>query len=101
MSERCDGCQHWLKDGEDWEAAATGFGTCKAVIARWKIQDAVVPMTAADLSVADDGESYLQKRKVALQKARAYVQDGSEYYAELITGPDFFCALYASKDAAP
>jgi hypothetical protein len=85
---RCDKCKHWAsQDGFDWEAHAVGFGWCKAVRERWVIADEA---TAERI----DGKA---ARQEALKASRAYVQDGSEYRAELITGPDFFCALFENQ----
>jgi hypothetical protein len=91
---RCDLCKHWKKDSEEWEANAVGFGECLGVRERWTIQD------EASEGVEWDGEeegAYMKRRREALKSARAYVQDGSEYHAELMTAPDFFCALYLPR----
>lgn len=90
---RCDGCQHWKKAEEDWEAQAIGFGLCVAVKARWKITD----KATIGMEWDDEGSLFAKLRKDALRESRAYVQDGSEYRAELLTAPNFFCALYKSK----
>jgi hypothetical protein len=94
MSEapRCDKCRHWGvdDDGYDWEAKAVGFHICKAVRERWEITDEASPKRA---------EEFQQVRQDALRASRAYVQDGSEYVAQLITGPNFFCALFAPSGA--
>ncbi len=89
---RCDECRHWATEEWlqwDWEANGIGFRQCMAVRERWKIQDAVCDQRS--------GDEHIEMRKQALKATRAYVQDGSEYHAELITGPDFFCALWAAR----
>lgn len=95
---RCDGCKFWKKatdDGcGDWSAAAISFGECQAVRERWVIQDDA--SAGLEWSGDDDG-AYTKARRDALRAARAYVQDGSQYYAELMTGGDFFCALFVAK----
>lgn len=89
---RCDKCRHWRSaDEHDWTSAAVGFRVCDAVRARWKIED--------DAS-EKRSQSFQEIRQNALKASRAYVQDGSEYYAELVTGPDFFCALFEEGSAA-
>ncbi len=89
---RCDQCKHWeSSDGKDWTANEAGFRRCLAVRERWTIQDEA----SQGLSYGGGGGSnYASTRKNALIAARAYVQDGSEYFAELLTAPDFFCALF-------
>ncbi len=90
---RCDECRYWVKgDRQDWESSAVGFGWCSAVRERWKITDGI------RWGGGDEAwEGYVTAKNAALTAARAYVQDGSEYRAELITGPDFFCALWAAQ----
>ena len=99
---RCDQCKHWFVETRrgysEWEAKAVGFGECKAVRQRWTIQDDA----SRDLDRwADDAaeDRWTEARRNALKAARAYVQDGSEYRAELYTAPDFFCALYEPTEA--
>lgn len=92
---RCDGCKFWgLKPGNpSWEAGRAGFGQCAAVRERWEIMDEASSSYAGDTEAEED--KFSEMRVEALRKARAYVQDGSEYRAELFTAPDFFCALFA------
>jgi hypothetical protein len=92
---RCDGCQHWKKESEneEWEAKEAGFGECLAVRERWRITDEVSPKPY-EADSDEDENSFVAMRTSALQAARAYVQDGSQYRAELFTAPDFFCALF-------
>ena len=92
----CSDCKHWgLKEDGGWDAEAVGFKPCAAVRERWTIQD-----EAADRSKTwgDDSDRWIEHRKEALKASRAYVQDGSEYHAQLVTGPDFFCALHEVKE---
>lgn len=90
---RCDQCKHWKSgsDNEQWEARSAGFGECLGVRERWKIMDEASECIEWD--DAEDGK-FQSTRIQALKSHRAYVQDGSEYHAELFTAPDFFCALY-------
>jgi hypothetical protein len=96
---RCDRCKHWdTKDAEvGWEAETVGFRECQAVRERWRIQDEA----NGDKHYPGDDEeaekAWATRRIEALRNSRAYVQDGSEYRAELVTGPDFFCALFEPK----
>jgi len=91
---RCDQCEHWKRDPEDWEAESVGFRLCTAVRPRWRIEDEAAAAVRQSGSAEDD---WRRANREALQSARAYVQDGSEYRAELLTGPDFFCALFKQK----
>lgn len=96
---RCDQCEHW-KDRIDWEASAVGFRLCGAVRPRWVIQDEVPVAYSPGIE-----SPYITSRREALAGARAYVQDSSGYRAELMTGPDFGCVLFApasgTKSKAP
>jgi hypothetical protein len=102
---RCDECRHWRKEGtEDWEAEAVGFGWCIAVRPRWHIQDEATKGIECEPDPefedwnpdsAPSPQSYEGRQRAALAAAKAYVQDGSQYRAELYTAPDFFCALFA------
>ena len=98
---RCDECKHWQLTAEDWEADEIGFGICRAVRQRWTITDEATEILLLDKENNDvdqyHDEEFVQARRNALRSAKAYVQDGSQYKAELITGPDFFCALHTSK----
>jgi hypothetical protein len=92
---RCDQCRHWNEqDKHDWEAAGVGFGECKRIRERWVITDKATKGIEWD---SKDTSPYVTKRREALLAARAYVQDGSEYRAELFTRPDFFCALFEPR----
>jgi hypothetical protein len=93
---KCEACKHWKKgsDNEEWEAAGAGFGECEGVRERWVIQDEASEGVERD---SDEEGEFATKRREALKAARAYVQDGSQYHAELFTAPDFFCALFAAR----
>src|SRR3712207_2378321 len=94
---RCDECKHWKRDSdnEEWEAKAAGFNECVAVRERWRITDeATKGLAYGNLEGDEPDHPYVAARFNALKAARAYVQDGSEYRAELFTAPDFFCALF-------
>jgi hypothetical protein len=90
---RCDQCQHWSDASKEWEADSVGFRKCLSVKARWNIQDKASDGIEWD---SNDESYYIRARTDALKQARAYVQDGSEYRADLFTAPDFFCALFSA-----
>lgn len=94
---RCDRCKHWKRDSdnEEWEAKVAGFNECVAVRERWRITDeASGRLPYGDLDEDGPEHPFVKARIAAIKAARAYVQDGSEYRAELFTAPDFFCALF-------
>ena len=76
-----------MLDNEEWEAKSAGFGECLGVRERWRIEDEA--SQGIEWDDAEDG-AFQTRRRDALRNARAYVQDGSEYRAELFTAPDFF-----------
>lgn len=90
----CSTCRFWSENEHDWTANSVGFRTCKAVRERWDIQDEA----SRGLEWDGEGSAYEKARADALRAARAYVQDGSEYRADLVTGPDFFCALHEIQE---
>ncbi len=93
---RCDQCKHWDTEEiePEWDAEAIGFHKCRAMRERWRIQD------EASGKLDYESKDYSKVRNDALKSARAYVQDGSQYMAELVTGPDFFCAFFAALSNA-
>src|SRR5690606_18749412 len=93
---RCDRCRHWGDSEPSWEEGRAGVKTCVAVMMLEKIEDSV----SATVDKYDDTDSWLAAQADAIKKARAYVKDGSGYYAALVTGPDFFCALFQEKPDA-
>ena len=95
---RCDSCKHWhTKEVQpEWDAEAIGFHKCKAVRERWDIQDKA--SEGLDWDASQEDGKWSKVRNDALKASRAYVQDGSQYIADLVTGPDFFCALHELKE---
>lgn len=98
---RCDQCQFWAKEEYDgWEARDIGFRACEAVEERWNIADRAhegVPYPQWDHADEQSAKAWADKRSAALKDSRAFVEDGSDYHAVLVTGPDFFCALFKQK----
>lgn len=106
---RCDRCRHWVDDEDDWQAGRIGFKRCMAVRPRWKIEtDAnegreypcrpksepfLSPIPAERQARID---AWQAREDQAIAQERSYVIDGSEYRAELWTGPDFFCAKFTA-----
>lgn len=88
---RCDKCKFWQYPTEAWETIQAGIGVCGGVRERWDIAD--------EASGNRHNNDFTKVRCDALRAARAFVEDGSEYHAALVTAPDFFCALFAEKAA--
>ena len=96
---RCDQCEFWGESADTWETGEIGFKRCNAVKMRWVIADGAHagekhPNLMAD---AEGAKKWAAERSEALRTARAFVEDSSEYYAALFTGPDFGCALFKQK----
>ena len=92
MSATCDTCKFWGdgNDDQDWTASGVGFKRCQAIRERWELQD----KASKGLEWDGEGSAYDTARADVLRSAKAYVQDGSEYRADLLTGPDFGCVLH-------
>ena len=78
--ERCKTCKHWEKPESDY-GEVPGTGKCKAVVQFWN---------------ATKWNDDYDKRSLKPEYAGrlAFVQDGSDYYAELKTLPDFGCVQH-------
>ncbi len=79
MTTNCLTCLNW-----DSEYTKLGLGECKAVLQLWD-------STEWD----DDGFSIVLTESA--KDAMAFVQDGSDYRANLYTKPDFYCAQFIEK----
>ena len=82
--ERCETCQHWQRN-EHETGSEFGLGRCKAAPMFWDATDW-------------DEEC----NRVLIQKyagTKAFVQDGSDYSAKLLTKPDFGCVMHVSANA--
>lgn len=93
---RCDQCRFWeMPKHPAWEDDDVGFRPCKRILPRWNIADDA----SSGLEWDSEPESkYIKVRREALLASRAYVVDGSQYTAALITGPDFGCALFEKSE---
>ena len=100
---RCDQCRFWEEDtpansiNRDWQANSIGFRACLAIKARWNITDSITGDPAIE-NLKERVADASRRSNAALIAARAYVQDGSEYRAEILTSPDFYCALFQDKN---
>lgn len=97
---RCDQCKFWGEKADTWETGEIGFRRCDALKERWKIADGAhdgVKFPQFDASNEQSRKQWARERSDALKASRAFVEDGSEYHAALLTGPDFFCAFFKQK----
>ena len=78
--KRCETCKHWDRPKSDY-GEVPGTGKCKAVVQFWK--------------ATEWNEDYDRRTlKPEFSNRLAFVQDGSDYYAELKTLPGFGCAQH-------
>jgi hypothetical protein len=108
---RCDTCKHWTPH-DIWQAPAGGLRKCAAVRELWDVQDEVpekIKEGRDDARDAADGlhqtpdekvkaDEYAAACEAVFSKAKAVVNDGSQYMAELLTRPDFGCVLHAPNE---
>jgi hypothetical protein len=90
---RCDHCQHWTPGGEpDSYRQYEGIGHCDKPIMLWDATEWVE-------REGDDGHDYYRVKTEAAGDTKMFVQDGSDYRANLFTASDFFCAHFVEKAA--
>lgn len=80
--ENCGSCKYWKKP-ENGYGEIPGTGKCTRVVQYW---------SAAQWS--DDADCEHRTLRPEYQGKLAFVQDGSDYYAELKTFADFGCVQY-------
>ncbi len=88
LKMRCDTCQFWDPKNTDavFDTDGLDLGRCDKAMQLWD---------ASEWSYDDDGERVLRTAKDAGQMM--FVQDGSDYRADLYTKPGFFCAHFTAK----
>lgn len=92
--KRCDGCKHWVEPGKRTDfrspvsADHASYGTEEYKQAR-RAQE------RADMLLGQCKGVPFFPTVSELPNPHAAVIDGSEYYAELFTAADFYCALFA------
>ena len=77
----CKTCKHWQKRNEYETGHSQGFGKCAAAL-----------MLLDCTEWRDDVDERVFKKEYEGHKA--FVQDGSDYRADLLTMPDFGCVLH-------
>ena len=79
----CETCKHW-RAPETPHDEIPGVGVCTAVVQFW------------DATEWEDGPPYGRKLLPEYATKLAFVQDGSDYRAELKTFPTFGCVQHES-----
>jgi len=85
----CEACAHW-QEPHDHDVERAGMKRCAAVRPMWEVME-----EATDKDEYESGEAFMNAQADALRNARAVVNDGSSYQADLYTRPDFGCVLFA------
>lgn len=80
---KCETCQWWEFDDDEYSNyASTGAGRCLKI-----------PMFWNSTEWSKDGE-----RRELKSDSLAFAQDGSDYYAFLLTLPIFGCIMHTPKE---
>lgn len=98
---RCDGCAFWVEDNSDWRGSSFGFRKCSVIIHFDKLEDAAEEAWRKENPslCGDDASEDLMvaATDVIIKATKAYTIDGSNYVAELWTGPDFGCVKWEAQ----
>lgn len=90
----CETCAHW-QPLEEWDVKAGGLRRCVGVRQRWDVEDEIPEeIRASKYDGAPLDAAYQSAAEAVFAEARAVVQDGSQYSAQLLTRPDFGCVLW-------
>lgn len=81
----CNTCKHWGSDRDLQEVP--GVRSCTAVPMYWEVTD-----------WGDKSNDYKRTLKPEYANTKAFVQDGSDYSATLLTLPDFGCVMHQPKE---
>lgn len=90
---RCKDCKHWREGTTDTRESVRilGAGRCARVGQFWDSTEWERIPSKRDFGK----DTYARKRKRTTDLA--FVQDGSDYRADLITLPDFGCVMFESN----
>lgn len=100
--QRCETCKHWLNT-DAWDVKSAGLKRCNAVRPKWKVEDDIPEEVSREGKWSYEGDegplalAWQAATLKAFSAARAVVNDGSQYIAELLTRPDFGCVLHEDK----
>ena len=83
--ERCKTCKHWKPENPQEQGSLLGGGECKKAPQVWDVADRV--------EATDEWTTNYQLRPEHAA-VLAVVEDGSAYYARLVTMADFGCVQH-------
>lgn len=86
MDGRCVNCKFWGKADEYETGHSQGLGRCEYMPMLWN---------ATEWRENEEGRVFKDRYKDTL----AFVQDGSDYSANLYTRPDFGCVAYLKTES--
>ena len=84
----CKNCKHWESSPETNLPKNLDLGKCRRVKMFWDCTE-----------WGDECDDFQRLVKPCCAGEKAFVQDGSDYKAELITAPDFGCVQFESHNA--
>lgn len=95
---RCATCKHWI-EGDAWDAESSGVKRCSRIEPMWIVEGKAPAQLDGKYHWEDPvlDAKYVAAIDAAFNEAKAVVQDGSSYRAELLTRPDFGCVLWTEK----
>ncbi len=82
----CKDCKHWVRADKYESGYYQGLGRCAAALMFW------------DCTEWKKVGECARVLKSEYENNKAFVQDGSDYYAFLLTKPDFGCVQYKGAD---
>ena len=82
MIGKCKDCKFWEKPDDEYRGDVPGVGICDAVVEYWDAGEW-------------NSDGYRQLKSKHAGKL-AFVQDGSDYMAQLKTMPEFGCVQFES-----
>jgi hypothetical protein len=88
----CDGCRHWSRDDDDGRRAGDMKVRLCSKAPQW--------WDATEWTDEPDPENKFDNLRRVLPEhegTKMFVQDGSDYRAELFTTADFFCAHFEER----
>ena len=86
---RCENCAYWKPVDKEEVLDNVGVGSCKYAVERWDAID-------SDYTTHDWKTIYTLNS--GFEDNKLFVEDGSEYHANLLTRKDFGCIEFLNKD---
>lgn len=86
MDGRCKNCKWWTGKPDDDKLVSLGMKVCTS------------PHVINGPGVRESGRYDRITRTVRVEPDEALYSDGSDYFAEFATGPEFGCVQFEAKD---